>query len=418
MALRTAKRARNKPSREHIRSMSAENLLSELDTLTPDASSSPTEKLPVPRPRKATLEKDSPPHKPLPVPRHLRSPVPLQNESPLPQRPPKLETSPGSPDRKARSGGRFSPPHTRAPSPKPLLPPSAKNGLPPKPVPRRPPKRGEDPPVMEDTPTKDPSQLTVKERMELAHKAMKKPPPLVPKKPPSSRGVVDGDYGPKSLSQPEGDEGGELPGTRYSVDAHSPRPVRKLPPGAFNIALVPMAPFSRHRSNTTTGGSREQSQDREISDDNTDTPQRVEETDSGSREALDVDDIEIKLPPKRPPLPLSRRTASNEKPAQLSSRNDDVPEEQAPPPVDEPSSDGDTATAKTEEEIKVHGEHGTLPDPSTLDYSQVLVWTPAQVAAWITQIGFSQHAKGFLDKGVQGNKVFDIDNSGLKVGYN
>ena len=416
VALRNAKRARNKPSREHIRSMSAENLLGGIEFPETEATtSSPTEKLPVPRPRKATLEKDSPAHKPLPVPRHLRNPATPQNEGTPPQRPPKPDTSPGSPDRKVRGTGRMSPPHTRAPSPKPLLPPtSAKtSGLPPKPAPRRTHKQGEDP-VVEDTPTKDPSQLTIKERMELAHKAMKKPPPAVPKKPGSNRpGVTEGDSGPKSLSQPEGDEGGEIPGTRYSESTHSPRPARKLPPGA--VGLFPMAPFGgaspRHRSNTATAGSsREQSQDRELADEHTAT-NGEEGTDSGSREALDVDDVEVKFPPKRPPLPLTKRSASNEKPAPPSSRSDDIPVDSAMPPVGM-ASNGDGGA----EETDVHGEHGTLPNPATLDHSQVLSWTPVQVAAWVTGIGLSQHAKGFLDRGVQGNKLFDIDGSDLKVG--
>ena len=420
VALRNAKRARNKPSREHIRSMSAENLLSEVETSTPDDSSSPTEKLPVPRPRKATLEKESPSHKPLPIPRH-HSPATQQTDHTPPQRPPKPETSPGSPDRKTRFGGRVSPPHTRAPSPKPLLPPLAKNGLPPKPVPRRPMKR-EESPMVDDTQTKDPSQLTVKERMELAHKATKKPPPIIPKKPPSSRVAVDfGGTGPKSLSQPEDCGGDDLPGTRYSVDsAHSPRPMRKLPPGAFNIGLVPMAPFgpNRHRSNTTASVSREQSQDREIAEES--APK--DETDAGSKEALDVDDIEVKLPPKRPPLPLNKqsgpplpltkRSASNEKPSE---HKEAIQKEPAPPQKSMATSDIDAAEAKPEEEVEVHMEHGTIPDPSTLDYSQVLAWTPVQVAAWVTHIGAGQYSKCFLDKGVQGIKLFDIDSSGLKV---
>ena len=412
VALRNAKRVRNKPSREHIRSMSAENLLGGVEFPLP-SSSSPTEKLPVPRPRKATLEKDSPVHKPLPIPRHLRSPVPPQKEAPPPQRPPKPDSGPGSPDRKGRGTGRVSPPHTRAPSPKPLLPPtfSKSSGLPPKPAPRRPHRQGEDP-AIEDTPTKDPSQLTIKERMELAHKAMKKPPPVLPKKPASNRpGVIEGDSGPKSLSQPDGDEGSEIPGTRYSDTTHSPRPMRRLPPGA--VGLFPMAPFGvspRHRSNTAAAGSsREQSQDREISDDRN-TECGEDGTDSGSREALDLDDVEVKLLPKRPPLPLARRTASNEKPAQLSSRNDDIPIESAPPPVGVAGDEGGE-----ESDVKMHGEYGTIPDPTTLDHSQVLTWTPVQVAAWVTSIGVGQHAKGFLDKGLQGNKLFDIDSSDLKV---
>ena len=247
--------------------------------------------------------------------------------------------------------------------------------------------------------------------MELAHKAMKKPPPVAPKKPVTNRlGVVESDLGPKSLSQPDGDDGSEIPGTRYSDITHTPRPVRKLPPGA--VGLFPMAPFGaspRHRSNTATAGSsREQSQDREIANDK--NADRGEDgTDSGSREALDLNDVEVKFPPKRPPLPLNRRTASNEKPAQLSSKNDELPTESVPPPV------APTEGGREESEVKVHEEYGTLPDPATLDPSQVLSWSPVQVAAWVTHVGVGQYAKGFLDKGVQGNKLFDIDSSELKV---
>lgn len=249
--------------------------------------------------------------------------------------------------------------------------------------------------------------------MELAHKAMRKPPPVLPKKPNPGRVQADGDSGPRSLSQPEGEES-ELPGTRYSADnTHSPRPLKKLPPGAFNIGLMAMSPFGpgRHRSNTT-GASREQSQDREIAEEFSEQTQRDEEADTaGSRETLDPDDIEVKLPPKRPPLPLTKRTGSNEKPAQLSSRNNDIPMESAPPPALTAASEG--GEGETEETDT--GVHGTLPNPSSLDYSQVLAWTPVEVASWVTHIGARQHAKMFLEKGVQGNKLFDIDGSGLKA---
>ena len=420
VALRIAKRARNKPSRDHIRSMSAENLLKDLDGFSPDPEPSPTELAPVPRPRKPTMEKDkeSPQHKPLPIPRNIRSPVPTPNEPP--QRPPKLdsERGQGSPERKVKFG-RLSPPLTRAPSPRPLLPPSsaAKSGLPPRPVPRRVNKRSEDIPP-DESQTKDPSQLTIKEKMELAQKmARRAPPPVLPKRPPTNRSQADSDQ--KSLSQPESDEG-DLQVPRHSYDnGQSPRPIKKLPPGAFNIGLMPMTPFaqSRQRSNTVGISSREHSMERETAEQYSEQIQKEEDKDvSSSREELDTDDIEIKFPPKRPPLPLTKRSASNEKPAQLSSRNNDLLTEATPPSVAADSPEGN------EEETDDGGgggvvdeEHGTLPDPSSLDYTQVLTWSPTQVASWLTRIGASQHAKVFLDRGVQGNKLFDMDGSGLKV---
>ena len=449
VALRNARRPRNKPSREHIRSMSAENLLSGLDELSPDAS--PTEKTPVPRPRRPTMEKEekSPLHKPLPTPRNPRSPVPPHHNEPR-QKPPKPDservTPGGSPERKARTG-RLSPPLTRAPSPN--KPSSAKNGLPPRPVPRRPNKREDAAPVAtggggggggggeDQLETRDPSQLTVKERMELAQRAMARrpPPPVLHKKPPPatrSSVQVEGDLsGPKSLSQPEGEEAELLPGARLPYDSgQSPRPAKKLPPGAFNMGL--MIPFGggggggRQRSNTVGTSSREHSMERETGEQYAE--QIVREEDVGSsREALDTDDIDIKLPPKRPPLPLNRRTASNEKPAQLSSRNDEALSEATPPSglaansseglaAEEPDGGSSSGSGAGGGGGMVDEEHGILPDPSDLDYSQVLTWSPAQVASWLTKIGAGQHTKGFLDRGVQGNKLFDMDGSGLKVG--
>lgn len=416
VALRNAKQHRNRPSREYIRSMSTENLLISPSLEDIANETLPTEKAPVPRPRRPTLEKDSQAHKPSPVPRHLRSPVPPPNDPP--QRPPKpsspqTESERGgqaSPDRKKKvatpkpesRGGRMSPPHTRAPSPKP------------QPTPRRMTKRSDDPPA-DDAQPKDPSQLSVKERMELAQKAMvKKPPPVIPKKP-SSRVHTDDPAIPKSLSQPEAEET-ELPETRYSYDNElSPRPVKRLPPGAFNIGLLGMTPFgvARQRSNTVAT-SRDHSQDRDTDDDCREQIQKEAESDVGSSEVLDTDDVEIKLPPKRPPLP-TKRTLSNEKPLHLSTRNNDALDEAPPPSAPSDSIDPRMETDGGDSPILQAGPHGTLPDPSGLDYDQVLTWSPTQVASWMNRIGVSQHAKVFLDRGVQGNKLFDMDGAALKV---
>ena len=413
-ALRNTKRPRNRPSREHIRSMSTENLLSGPLFEEFNTEMSPTDKIPIPRPRKPTMEKDkdSASQKPLPVPRHPRSPAPPHNDPP--QRPPKpysqtaAELERASPDRKTKQSGRMSPPHTRAPSPKPLLPPVTKGGLPPKPVPRRMNKRSNEDLLTEEAQTKDPSQLSVKERMELARQ--KQPPPVVPKKP-SGRPHVDSDL--RSLSQPEGDEG-EHSGVRHSVNNDpSPRHVRRLPPGAFN--MMGMTPFGQRPRSHTVATSREPSLDRDMAEEYKEQMEKEGEKDRGSTEAIETDDIEIKFPPKRPPPPHTKRTSSNEKPALLASRSTDVLLETAPtPPPSAPSPE--TQEEETDSGDTLHtGEHGTLPDPTGLDYDQVLTWSPVDVASWMTRIGASQHAKVFLNRGVQGNKLFDMDGGVLKV---
>jgi hypothetical protein len=139
------------------------------------------------------------------------------------------------------------------------------------------------------------------------------------------------------------------------------------------------------------------------------------EKDRGSTEAIETDDIEIKFPPKRPPPPHTKRTSSNEKPALLASRSTDVLLETAPtPPPSAPSPE--TQEEETDSGDTLHtGEHGTLPDPTGLDYDQVLTWSPVDVASWMTRIGASQHAKVFLNRGVQGNKLFDMDGGVLKA---
>ena len=408
--------------------MSVENLLSGFGTI-PEPEEikeelSPTDKVPVPRPRKHTLERDGHVHKPLPVPRYLRSPVPSEP----PNRPPKPSKSGGkqSPERKAKlvplkaelHGGRMSPPHTRAPSPKPQLPStkegnSSREGNPPKAAPRR--RRNDDAPA-DDLQGKDPSQLPVKERMMLAQKAMKKPPPVLPKKSPVRIHAESDPSGPKFLSQPEG-ETDELPSTRYSHDFEaSPRHVRKLPPGAFNMGLPGMAPFGAPRQRShTVATSRENSLDREGGEDHMQMMhlQREAEMDMGSREALDTEDVELKFPPRRPPLP-KKRTSSDEKPAHGSPRNNPTP-----------ATAGLSAAAEETEEradtdggdspLLQGGEYGTLPDPAKLDFDQVLSWSPVQVASWMNRIGLGQHTKVVLDRGVQGHKLFDLDGGALKV---
>ena len=410
-----AKRPRNRPSREHIRSMSTENLLSGplFDELNPDMS--PTDKAPIPRPRKPTLEKDKDgaSQKPQPVPRHPRSPAPPHNE--LPQRPPKpssqtvAESERGiqaSADRKVKHSGRMSPPHTRAPSPKPLLPPVSKGGLPPKPVPRRINKRSSEDLLADDAQTKDPSELSLKEKRELARQ--KQPPPVVPKKP-MSRPHIETEV--RSLSQPEGDES-DLSGARHPFNNDpSPRHVRRLPPGAFNI--MGMTPFGQRPRSHTVATSREPSLDRDTAEEYKEQMEKEEEKDRGEAEAIETDDIEIKFPPKRPPPPMTKRTSSNEQPALLASRSTDALDETAPtpPPPSAPSPEEDTDSG----DVLHAGEHGTLPDPAGLDYDQVLTWSPVQVASWLTRIGAGQHAKLFLHRGVQGSKLFDMDGGALKV---
>ena len=62
------------------------------------------------------------------------------------------------------------------------------------------------------------------------------------------------------------------------------------------------------------------------------------------------------------------------------------------------------------------GEHDIMsPTPETLDYDQVLLWTPQHVAAWLNKIGLGQYKQAFVDKGTLGYMLFDFDGHKLKV---
>lgn len=440
-----AKLRRKKPSREHIRSMSAENLLSDFP-LPSEADeikgADKTERIPVPRPRKPSMDKENV-IKPHPMPRH-RSPGPMEPpQRPLKPRSPHGVSEAGvksSPERKLLPppyGGKVSPPNVRPPSPKTQPPPSKKsipppiekdgesavppspNREPPKPAPRTKrvqTKESTEDPTLEELQSKDPSMLTVKEKRMLAQKAMeRKVPPLLPKRP-AVRPHGDSDGGPKPLVQIEGEGEDQLQGTRYSCDPEaSPRHVRKLPPGAFNIALPPMAPM-RVRSNTVAT-EEPRSREHSLERDNVEYQQQMQreaEADKGSREALDTVAMEPKPSPRRPPPPMKKRP-SDEKPVPTTPKHSLSQGDTAHGSAIAENMDGLAETDSGPNPLLQAGEHGTLPDPATLDYDQVLLWSPAQVAAWVTRIGLSQHAQLFLDKGLWGNKLFDLDNSSLKV---
>ena len=443
-----AKLRRKKPSREHIRSMSAENLLSDFplpsEAEENKGGAEKAERVPVPRPRKQSMDKENV-IKPHPMPRH-RSPGPMEP----PQRPPKPRSPHGiaeagvksSPERKALPpkvepyGGKVSPPNIRPPSPKTQPPPSKKSipppiekegessvppspnreVLPPRPAPRKrvQVKGPTEDPTLEELQSKDPSMLTVKEKRVLAQKAMeRKVPPLLPKRP-AVRQHGDSDGMPKTLLQVEGED--QLPGTRYSCDPEaSPRHVRKLPPGAFNIALPPMGPMRVRSSTVATEEprSREQSLER----DNPEYQQQMQreaEADKGSREALDTVATEPKPSPRRPPPPMKKRP-SDEKPVPTTPKHSLPQGDTVHGGAIAEHMDDLAETDSGPNPLLQAGEHGTLPDPATLDYDQVLLWSPAQVAAWVTRIGLSQHSQLFLDKGLWGNKLFDLDSSALKV---
>lgn len=232
--------------------------------------------------------------------------------------------------------------------------------------------------------------FTVKEKQMLAQKAMeRKVPPVLPKRPLIPRQHGD-DAAPKPSLQVEGEGDDQLPGTRYSCDPEaSPRHVRKLPPGAFNIALPPIGPM-RVRSNTVAT-EEPRSRENSLERDNVEYQrqlQREAEADRGSREALDIVAMEPK--PRRPPPPLKKR-ASDEKPLPTTPKHNHEDATHVGAIAEDMGELAETDSGPNP--LLQAGECGTLPDPAALDYDQVLLWSPAQVASWVTRIGLSQHAK-------------------------
>ena len=191
----------------------------------------------------------------------------------------------------------------------------------------------------------------------------------------------------------------------------SPRHRKKMPAGAVNImGFLPVTTKLKHleiggggreRSctvSTTEPGARErdtlkrQIEKHEASPISHTKPVEEETTPPVQDEDPVVMETK-KLPPKRPPLPTAKKPANNVE------------------QVDGPSSDDWDSDASPMLATKM--EH---QNEAGLDYSSMLSWTPEGVGLWMDRIGLGRYQSVFVERGVAGGDLFDIDGHSLKVG--
>ena len=310
-------------------------------------------------------------------------------------------------------------------SPKEPLPP-------PKPTPRhqrqvsREEKVGESPShdsKIEEMAKKDPSELTVKEKALLAQQAMDKAkvPPPVPRKP-----SFDAEY-----------HGGQndvhnspLRQRAKSFDTsleESPRhQAKKLPPGAFNLAL----PFGgshgqiRGRSITAPEDSDSRELGLETSDEHREAAIHYSKTGDDPRDEVDAPERKPNavIPPKRPPPPFLKKPSDERVTPKHSRQHEDAAGSATD--LHDGTQDTETTTNGLRPELTSSedpnpllqaGVHGSSPDPELLDYNEVLMWRSDHIVAWLMKIGLGQYQQMFTDKGIQGFTLFDLDGAKLKV---
>ena len=264
--------------------------------------------------------------------------------------------------------------------------------LPQKPVPRH--HRQDESEIdskLEELQKKDPLKLTVKEKALLAQKAISatekaKIPPPVRRKPKHDDHSI-------FHNEPEGSPVRERSRSFDNALDESPKRARKLPPGAFNIALPQGGPVQMRMRSATVATEEPDTLEHSYEEDHSVLSHGLEETDS-----------DVKAPPKRPPPPVHKR------------RSDERPSKQASVPEDEPPAEPLTTGLSEDVEPPLAAATHQMSPEIELDNNQILVWTADHIAMWLTQIGLGQHTQAFMDRGIQGYMLFDLDGSRLKVG--
>lgn len=267
-------------------------------------------------------------------------------------------------------------------------------------------KEEEDDAKLEKLRNKDPWKLSVKEKALLAQKAIsstekpKMPPPPVARKPK-----------PHHDEEPSVDSDGRQSRERSRsfdyLEQDSPRRVRKLPPGAFNIGLPAVGPGAFRVRSTTVASTESDSRENSVE------PLEEHQTSSDPRhrqEGVEGSQPVAKAPPKRPPPPVTRRQ-SDEKPASK------YPSKHTAQTAELQSSQEDLTADTSSVDLLDETDQVDAAGMSDggLNPEMVLVWGCDEVASWLRQIGLGQYHQLFTDKGIRGNMLFDLDGSKLKV---
>ncbi len=213
----------------------------------------------------------------------------------------------------------------------------------------------------------------------------------------------------------EHDDGQLSPKRSMSFDDEleaSPRHRKKMPAGAVNImGFLPMTTKLKHleiggggreRSctvSTTEPGARERDTLKRQIEKHEASPIQIKPPEEETTPPVQDEDQVVmetkKLPPKRPPLPTAKKPQNNGE------------------QVDGLSSDDWDSDASPMLATKM--EH---KNEAGLDCSSVLSWSPEVVGLWVDKIGLGRYQSVFVERGVVGGSLFDMDGHTLKVGIN
>ena len=277
----------------------------------------------------------------------------------------------------------------------------------------------------EEAPERDPMELTVKEKAQLAGRALQaadkaKFAPPVPRKPKSSS--TDDQIGVGRDP--------EVPPSRLRAKSfddfldESPKRKRKLPPGAFNMGL-PIGP-AQMRSPSNPTDEREHGHPAHDAETDTVHPSVTAEVTCNEPPSLDNPDSqasssrpllpctpskEPKFPPKRPPPPQHKPAPEDHSaPLALNQISPQHHDETADTSVVSSADLLEPSPRVEDSEVRP-----SVVSPENLDFEQILLWTPEHVVLWLERIGLQQHRQVFVDRGIRGHMLFDLDGSRLKV---
>ena len=287
---------------------------------------------------------------------------------------------------------------------------------------------------------KDPSELTVKEKMMLAQEAMAKqaehkakglPPPIRKKRPPSLPKSMSVDTDPEHMIEheeplpqtPEDEPEASMERSKSMedlIDDNTPKrqQPKKLPPGAFNIAIPVGFPSDmRHRSYTVASAM---------------TAEPTETTDGPGLYETAHGLEDFSSPPQQEPV--------EDKLVKLPSQNGSPSHSGTPQgtPLHETISDNDISTPEfSRKNMVLTGSADNLSielsdddldiDPTDMlhgspsfstaqpDVERVLYWSPEVVGIWLGNIGLGSCAVKFRENNIKGYMLFDLDNAKLKV---
>ena len=318
----------------------------------------------------------------------------------------------------------------------------------PKPVPPKPSTLEKKPPTestnegldakIEALKQKDPSELTVKEKMILAQQAMAKqaesrskgmPPPVRrrPQFPQRTESLdIDANEEPTrriSVEETDGnlDRSHSMDDLLDEASSTPKRQPRKLPPGAFNLG-IPMGLPSDNRIRSYTIGSTTSDKTKSLEESTEEGSSRNDLTTSEDSSPMengippDDNDNEQVLEETTPETTPRHKKIENEEPSDITTVS--TPEVSS-------GLDGGGSMGSIEDctdDDTVESNEALLETPTTRtssshipDAEQILYWSPEVVGLWMGSVGLGQYAQVIKERGIKGYMLFDLDSAKLKV---